>query len=410
MKYLFLPLALVVSSCSLLSPGDVVNPNVDEGDFLASPGAMSMWHNGLKARTAVGVACLSELSGLLSDDMLNTSSRSSKNYDRLDILYTDYEVKTLSTYIGEMLQMSAFGLNAVAQADKAATQSQRFDMAIVQALAHLVAGENFVALPREAGGPLHTSQELLADALADLNVAETLAASPADKALVALLRARASRALGRRAEAQAFARQSLTHSEQLTYSVSFDAMNGFANSVQEYVATDLFRVLPRLSALRVKCPAAADFNQPICVAKSEEAYLICAEAALSQSLPDDARASLADLLTLISAREDKVTPCTVVAADIAAATTPAELLALVYRLRQEVFFAEGRRASDLGLRLPLSEVECKAYGAAADTYRTAVRPDWLLEAASRYTNGLDDEALDLNALLASHPEALPFGF
>lgn len=34
-----------------------------------------------------------------------------------------------------------------------------------------------------------------------------------------------------------------------------------------------------------------------------------------------------------------------------------DFLELVYLLRQEVFFAEGRRFSDLGMRLPLCEVE-----------------------------------------------------
>ena len=42
---------------------------------------------------------------------------------------------------------------------------------------------------------------------------------------------------------------------------------------------------------------------------------------------------------------------------IEAAQTQDELLELIYLMRQEIFFGEGRRPADLGLRMPLSNVE-----------------------------------------------------
>ena len=43
------------------------------------------------------------------------------------------------------------------------------------------------------------------------------------------------------------------------------------------------------------------------------------------------------------------------------------LLALIYLMRQEIFLAEGRRRSDLGIRLPISDVEI-SHTPAARTY------------------------------------------
>src|SRR5690606_22254844 len=47
----------------------------------------------------------------------------------------------------------------------------------------------------------------------------------------------------------------------------------------------------------------------------------------------------------------------VTSADIRAADTKNELLYLIYLMRQEIFFAEGRRMIDLGIRFPVSQLE-----------------------------------------------------
>ena len=41
--------ALAITSCDLLSPDDVQNPNVVESDFAASTDAMAIWVNGTNA-------------------------------------------------------------------------------------------------------------------------------------------------------------------------------------------------------------------------------------------------------------------------------------------------------------------------------------------------------------------------
>lgn len=52
------------------------------------------------------------------------------------------------------------------------------------------------------------------------------------------------------------------------------------------------------------------------------------------------------------------------------------LLELIYLMRQEIFLAEGRRMSDLGIRLPISDVEI-AHTPAAKTYAEPLIPKFI---------------------------------
>lgn len=60
---------------------------------------------------------------------------------------------------------------------------------------------------------------------------------------------------------------------------------------------------------------------------------------------------------------------------IAQCDTQDDLLKLLYLMRQEIFFGEGRRAADLGIRLPLCEVE--AANAQAGDYINAQIPSFI---------------------------------
>lgn len=56
-------------------------------------------------------------------------------------------------------------------------------------------------------------------------------------------------------------------------------------------------------------------------------------------------------------------------------TSSDQLLELLYLMRQEIFFAEGRRASDLGIRFPLCEVEAANHS--AEQYTQAQIPSFI---------------------------------
>jgi len=389
---------MLFCSCELLTPAEVENPNVEESAFAQSPGAMSAWVNGTNANFAVALAKFAELTGLLSDDLFNNSSRSSKTYDVLDIQYTDVEVSTLSTHIGRMLQMTEYGLNTLAKSDESTTQAQLFNLYYIRTCACLLAAENFIALPIEARGNVLEAPQLAQEALSVASAAEQLAQDDSQRALVALLKARATRLLGNLTDAATLARQSLAYDAEMAFCAQFDGLNGFANSLQEMVATDLFTILPRLQEQKAKLPMDNYFNQPICFAKSEEAYLIIAEAQIANGEISAAQETISKVLDLVSNRavngQAALSITSVTATDVEQAGNRSQLLELLYLLRQELFFAEGRRSSDLGIRLPLSEVEFNEHNDLPLSYSKPIIPDFLQQIKAEV-----DKHEDINSLL-----------
>lgn len=180
-------------------------------------------------------------------------------------------------------------------------------------------------------------------------------------------------------------------------------------------------------------------QRPICIAKAEENHLILAEAALAEGDLPRARERLLSLLALVGSRpvahgvndavdnrynggtrrypssplyrvrasaadpyrsglvQDHssvrvneagesvadyrvsipyVSGTSVDSAMVAAATGHDALLELVYLMRQEIFFAEGRRVADLGIRLPVSDVEAANTPSAAP-YAEALIPPFI---------------------------------
>src|SRR3712207_2133223 len=57
-------------------------------------------------------------------------------------------------------------------------------------------------------------------------------------------------------------------------------------------------------------------------------------------------------------------------------TTVDETLQLIYLMRQEIFMAEGRRVADLGIRMPVGDVEI-AHTPSAKAYGEALIPDFI---------------------------------
>lgn len=386
----------LVSSCDLLSPDEVKNPNVEEGDFVNTPNAMRTWVNGCNARFAAGLSKITENLEILSDNVLNNSSRSNKTWDRLEVYYTDGAISLLSTHIGEMIEMANFGLNTIATKDVDTTPADCFNLCYIKACAYLMASENFIALPKSANGKVLESKKLAEAAIETIDESEIYTSGKSEKALMLLLKARAYRIIGKHKEAADAAKQSLSLSGDLLYQAKFDDLNGVGNSFQSFVAQELFTINPALYAQKAKCPQADLYNQPIAFAKSEEAWLICAEYAIRSNRPDEARSDLSALLSLIGQREPSATIATATEEDIEAATSNEELMTLICRLRQEVFFGEGRRASDLGFRLPISEVEYYQQKNLPEQYTKVSIPAYITSLSKTL-----DETKNLNELLSN---------
>ena len=411
LRYLFMLIAaFFLVSCSLVTPDEIINPNVDESSFLDSDNPMETWVNGTEKEFALHMSDFVELMEILSDNYFNNYTRSSKVFDIPQLLYTDADVTNLQRHVGALREMADYGLTKVASADPNTTDADRFHLLYIKAYSFLLAGDFFRALPVENGGEVVEWEEQLKKAMMLLDEALPLAQNNEDRAFIHTLYARAAYRLGNRELAVNHARSALSISNTFYRQVQFDNKNGVLNRAQEAIWSDWFQPLPRLDFLDPKYFQLNSTDQcPITIAKAEENYLILAEAALAENKLSEAKAQLSALLRIVKNRPiqkeindqlegryngglktypndpsfrvqasstdslragliiDRRPPflisipyisgTSVTQAMIDGVNTHDSALELVYLMRQEIFFAEGRRPADLGIRLPLCEVE-----------------------------------------------------
>ena len=430
-KYILLTsLALSCASCELLQPGDIINPNVDEETFLQTPHAMTTWVNGANRSFATIMGSYVELTEILSDNYCNNYSQSSKVFDFPTILYTDLDVTNLQRYVGTLRETAIQGLETVAAADAATTDSQRFNLYYIKGFSFLLAGEYFLALPTENGGEVKGWREHLGLAVSTFTKSLDYTDDTEEKAFVNTLIARAYYRLGDKANAVRYANDALALSKTFVKQVEYDGDNDVVSSIQSYIYGTNFQPLPRLDFLDPKYfqKNSATEARPICIAKAEEPYLILAEAALADNDINGAKSLMKTLLALVKSRpvetgindqlegrynggykeypnsseykvaaspEDEfrsglvldrqapnlisipyISGTSVTETMIDAPTNVDDLLEILYLMRQEIFMAEGRRAADLGIRLPVCETEAANTPSAAN-YTTAQIPPFI---------------------------------
>ena len=440
----YIPLILVtvlVVSCDLVTPDEIVNPNVDESIFLHSDNPMETWVNGTEKELALHVSDFVEMMEILSDNYFNNFTRSSKVFDIPQLLYTDADVTLLQRHVGALREMADYGLTTVAGADPGTTDAHRYHLLMIKAYSFILAGDFFRALPTENGGEAREWSIQMTKAMETLDQALPLASDPEEQAYAHTLYARAAYRLGQRQVAVDHARQALSLSAHFCKQVSFDSKNGVLNGAQEAIWTDWFQPLPRLDFLDPKYFQLNSTDQcPITIAKAEENHLILAEAALAANELGEAKSHLTALLRLVKSRPvqtsindqlegryngglkafpndptyrvqasaadslrtglitDRRPPCLINIPYISGTSVTQSMidglsdhdsaLELVYLMRQEIFFAEGRRPADLGIRLPLCEVE-----AANQEDPTAYTEAWI-PAFVPQNYGLDDFKVD----------------
>lgn len=419
-----------LSACELLQPDDIINPNVSDGVFLKDPNPMQAWVNGTNKSFALATGSFAELTELLSDNYFNNYTQSSKFFDIPTIEYTDVDVTALQSYIGNLRESADYGIHRVAQADTATTDKHLFNLYYIKGYSYLLAGEYFLALPVTFGGEVVEWKEQLIMAVDTFRKAmEYAAGNMEDQAFINTLIARAYYKSGDKNNATDYARKALECSTDFVKNVEFDGLKGVTNAIQTHIYTTHFQPLPRLDFLDPKYFELTNLEQrPICIAKAEEPYLILAEALLSDNDLNGAKQQLKELLALVANRpivtgindqlegrydgvsrkypnssEYKVAastdepfrenlvldrqaphfisiPCisgtSVDGTMIDNASSVDGLLEIVYLMRQEIFFAEGRRASDLGIRLPVCEIEA-ANTPSAEPYLKAQIPDFI---------------------------------
>ncbi len=433
--------AMLLGSCDLVTPDEIINPNVDESTFLNSDNPMETWVNGTEKEFALKMSDFVELMEILSDNYFNNYTRSSKVFDVPQLLYTDTDVTKLQRHVGTLREMADYGLTTVADADPNTTNEERFHLLYIKAYSFLLAGDFFRALPMTNGGEAMEWSEQMKKAMEVLDEALTLAQTDADRAFINTLYARAAYRIGDVEQATSHAKKALALSTDFYKQVMFDNKNGVLNGAQEAIWSDWFQPLPRLDFLDPKYFQMSSTDQcPITIAKAEENLLILAEAALASNNLTEAKGHLTTLLKLVKARPvqndindqlegryngglkafpndptykvqasandslrsgliiDRRPPFLISIPYISGTSVTQQMidgldnhdsaLELVYLMRQEIFFAEGRRPADLGIRLPLCEVEA-ANAKNGNQYIEAFIPTFVPQ-----NYGLDDFKVD----------------
>ncbi|WP_440135300.1 hypothetical protein [Chitinophaga sancti] len=334
-------------------------------------------------------------------------------FDIPQIDYFDTDVNNMQTQIAILRTMAEYGLSTVLPGDVTSKAADSAVMYYSLGYAHILSGELFVGLPGSEKGPVLTPAEHLNLAIASLNSAITMsAAGSTDQMAYTLLKARAFYDLGNADSAVAWAKKAM-NIPTLLKQVKYDGTNGVTNDMQTYVFSSTYNEFapsPKLDFLDPKyyhTGLATSDQKPVTIVKAEEAWLIVAEAAISANDLSTARTTLKELLggvivnrPTVSLDDSKETrnggnrtdyPVTaelvkfdandaarsgyilnrqagnitaytvsgtgVTATDIDGATTQDDLLYLLYRMRQEIFIAEGRRMADLGIKFPVSQTE-----------------------------------------------------
>ncbi|NBP71033.1 MAG: hypothetical protein EBU52_20135, partial [Cytophagia bacterium] len=251
----------------------------------------------------------------------------------------------------------------------------------------------------------------------EFTTALTLATEQVTITTATLARARAHYWAGSATNAVNDAQAAITASPSFLLTVQFDATNAPNSTIQNALfdrgTFDDLQPLPRLDFLDPKnyfISASVESATPFL--KIEEAHLIIAESQLAQNNLAGAKTTLTNLLGVVAARPvvnvndnvegrteaapgsrpnnsavqvaasatdalrtglvrtrngagvtvpvPTVSGTSVNAAMINALATEDEALELLYLMRQEIFIAEGRRMTDMGIRLVVSEVEALA--------------------------------------------------
>ena len=433
-----LGLALVLPGCDFLDPTDVENPQTTEEELLGSDEPTAALLPGVRVQFARALNAVVAAVAFGSDNYSINGTGvggSDLDYPRDITSQTNAVSSTgdLGAYwnLQELRAFADYLLNEIAPNDDNASDDLLSEAHYYRGMAFLMQGENFVALPTAPDGEPVPAAELLGLAAADFNRALELGAAGELRLRALAALARTHRALGNADETVQFASDALAEGggefleEQEYEKVLLGSDIG--NVIQDFLIDRSIQEAQPLPRLDFLDPKYLNDESPVAVAKAEEMYLLLAEAALADGDLATARAQMKETIALagtrrvvpyddgderldndlnprprsaeIVVRADADSPyeeglvftrpgeistptvsgTSVSAGEVDAAADRTSLLRLLYRLRQEILFLEGRRLHDLGIRLPMMEreIDTNPNIEAGDFGTTVVVPDYV---------------------------------
>jgi tetratricopeptide (TPR) repeat protein len=427
----FLLMAGVVG-CDFLDPTKVENPLTTADDLADAEEPVRALLPGLRAQFARMVGSQVVVSETTSDNYSVHGTGMSGAWDApADISPSDLNSTGAAEGIywntQELRALADFVLNDIAPGDATATNSHLAEIHYYRGMAYIYQAENFTHVPVEPDGPALPATDLFQRGVADLEASLNLSASgdfaiPATAGL-----ARAYRGLGNAPQAIAHAEAALGADAGFVFQQLYDA-SSIQNLPWVFLVLRALKEMQPLPRVDFLDPKYIDQTSGIAVAKAEEMHLILAEAALAAGSLGDAQGHLADAINLalsrgtdtftdnderlngnltirprdseIVVRADANSPFraglildrpgveipvptvsgTSLDADSIQALTDAEDIWHAFHLaRQEILFLEGRRMSDLGIRLPmmLREIDQNATISEGDPGTFVVVPAYL---------------------------------
>ncbi|MEL6629880.1 MAG: hypothetical protein AAFQ83_00350 [Bacteroidota bacterium] len=475
---MLLAVMLTITSCELLD-GIVeppINQDLTEEAVLGVAGSGQQVLNGVERQAALYLNEILPISEIASDNYTNTRTFYNQFLDRLDIDFTDDDLEDTHFDLARMSELALFGLNIILPGDPAADAVVEGELRFYSGYARLAMAEIFGDLPGEPNGPVVSEEAHLQAAIAEFQAVVNLAGAGSfakTSSLVGL--ARAYRLLGDRDNAANFAEQAIAEGPDHLREIQFDFNNGPTSNMQNALydrgTFDDLQPLPRLDFLDPKYSLiGGTAESPAALVKIEEAHLILCEAQIAQNSLADAQQTMKDIIGLVATRrtlslddnregrthnapgsrpdstdvvvkasetdmeraglvldrqgDNIVVPVvsgtSVTEAMVDAIASQDEAYEVLYLMRQEIFMAEGRRMTDLGIRFVVSfvEVQNNPNVSEGDAATTASLPAYIDAIKAELDDITYDPAAsprvctikhNLNAILvANKSEALPF--
>ncbi|MCE1189390.1 MAG: hypothetical protein LWX56_09640 [Ignavibacteria bacterium] len=446
--------------CELADPTNVENPAItQEKLFQDATGGAKPLIVGLRFALADAIGRAVTYTEVISDNYQNTSTFLSTLADNPRSI-TPYEMqlndpREIYFKMQTLRALADFGLNTILPKDGSATDADKATIYFYKAMSLLLLSENFSAFPIAENGAMVTAKDALALAVENFNKSVQFDSENSLTAQNQLGLARAYRLLGKKSEAVNAANASINAGNFVFYA-NYDATN-LVNQLSQFtvIRTQFdMKPLPRLDFLDPKCPG-QNGDDDLPVLKSEEAYLILAEAALAGGNIGEAKIQMKNAVNVVNSRPVRsylegnrrkgrpnasnilvkadvnapavsgliikraagisndarvVSGTHITEAEIDAKNSVKDLFALLYLLRQEIFFGEGRRMTDLGIRLPIMgrQMEANPNVHMGDYGTSVIVPSYIPDGKGLdqfdfdSVNGIVTITYDMNAILAEN--------
>jgi hypothetical protein len=393
---------------------DPINPDLSEDAILGTSQSAARTLNGLERQLAEVAGEYVHLAEIASDNYDNTQTFFNQFLDILNVTSTDNDINDTQFEIARLRELAKSGLAIIGPGDPNYTADQEAEFMFFIGLSHLLSAELFNVLPAEPQGAAQPASAHYALAIDFFEQGAAKASDPATKVSCLMGQARANYYAGNKAAAVTAADAAIAADPGFVRFVKFDALNGaridneMQNAIHDRGSFDDLQPLPRLDFLDPKYNddnPSQDIDMPLL--KIEEAHLIKCEAAIADGALGTAQSIMKDIIALVATRptstfddsvEDRternpgtrpdssivvvasspgaalvgglvidrkvgnvtiptVSGTSVTDAMVDAVGSEDEALELLYLMRQEIFIAEGRRMTDMGVKFVVSETE-----------------------------------------------------